>query len=80
MTDHSAPFSDMAARIEHNKPQDFAGAVVIVPPNGDAMIMLSLDPSQDAATFWSMVRTKIEVVWKGLVADERRKDTGWGQR
>lgn len=72
----SAPFSEMAARIEHNKPGEFGGAFVIVPPAGDAVTVLNLDGVKDAALFWSMVQARMAVVIKQVTAqmDQQQRD------
>lgn len=76
----AAPFSDMAARIDHNSRADFAGAFVIVPPNGEAVTVLSLDAQQDASAFWAMVKTRIDIMWKTLQQQEQQRQTGWNSR
>lgn len=73
----SPPFADMAARIDHNRPEDFAGAFVIVPPSGAPIEVLSLDKSQDLAAFWSMVRVRIEQAWKMLEQQQAQGRQGW---
>lgn len=75
----STPFADMAARIDHNRPEDFAGALVIVPPSGDPMTVLLLDGSKDTGSFWAMAKVKIESVWKTLQDQERQRQGGWNR-
>jgi hypothetical protein len=75
---HAAPFAEMAKRIEHNAAADFAGAIVIVPPTGEAMSVLMLDGGHDRGAFWSMARARIEIVWKQLQDEERRGQLGGG--
>lgn len=57
----------MADRIERNDPEDFAGCMVIVPPEtndgygGDAVEILLIDPARDIANFWSTVTAKVRI-------------------
>lgn len=54
-------FRDMADRIERNKPEDFAGAILIVPPTGDAIAVMIADPTKDLEAFWAVAQSKIQI-------------------
>jgi hypothetical protein len=52
----------MAARIERNEASEFAGALLVVPPEGGEMIaILLVDPQRDMAHFWSTVAAKVTI-------------------
>ena len=61
-TDTSKPFTEMAARIDHNVESTFGGAVVIVPPaqGGNKIELLMLDAKGDPAQFWGTLLTRIQ--------------------
>lgn len=75
-------FRVMAARIDHNDPTTFGGAVVIIPPandGGESIELLILDLKADPAQFWSTIKTRIEIKLAEL--DEgRRNRQAFGQR
>ena len=74
-------FRVMAARIDHNDPTTFGGAVVIIPPanGGEPIELLILDLKADPAQFWSTIKTRIEIKLAEL--DEgRRNQQAFGQR
>lgn len=57
-------FRKMAAAIDHNAEKgNFGGAFVILPPKdgGDVVETLILDSTQDAAQFWTLLKTKCDV-------------------
>lgn len=64
----SQAFRDMADRIERNDPAEFAGAVLIVPPDGEPIAVLMTDPKRDVEAFWSMASGKIQVATSELMA------------
>jgi hypothetical protein len=57
----------MAERIRHNAEEEFAGCLVVLPPEGvngqggEAIELLLIDPKRDAVNFWSTVRAKVEI-------------------
>jgi hypothetical protein len=78
--DPAKHFEDMARRVTDNQNHPFGGAVVIVPPGGQAPIeMLMLDPNSDLAMFWATIKTKIEILLASAEAEKRRQQ-GFGQR
>ena len=56
--DNSTAFRLMADRIDLNKGEGFAGAFVLMPPDGEAIQTLLLDNIGHAAVFWSMLKTQ----------------------
>jgi len=49
-------FRDMAERIEKNAPAEFAGALLVVPPDGvEPIEILLVNPKRDLAFFWASV-------------------------
>jgi hypothetical protein len=68
-------FRLMAERIERN-PQEFGGAVVIVPPGGGEPIeFLLIDTKGDVGQFYGAVTTKIQMVLETL-KDQQSKMRG----
>jgi hypothetical protein len=70
--DRSAPFTEMARALVHNKGQGFGGAVVIVPPDngGESIELLLLDSRGDPAQFWATVKSRLELRLREI--DDRR--------
>lgn len=66
----SAPFKEMAERIDHNADGGFAGAFVIVEPGGEAKQMLLLNPSADPAIFWGAVKTVVDMALADLAQQQ----------
>ena len=75
MSDPADQFTAMAERIARIKPEEFAGAVVIVPPGDqEAIVFLSADPQPDIVGFWAVCETrvqakKVEVIEKASAMD-----------
>lgn len=59
--DPAAVFNAMVARLERIDPKEFAGAAVIVPRDGEPIVVLLSDPSPKAAQFWSLVISRVEI-------------------
>ena len=58
----ATPFREMADRIERNLPAEFAGAILIVPPEGGKPIEVMIaDPTKDPEAFWAMAGAKIQI-------------------
>ena len=62
----------MAERIDRNDPDDFAGCILIIPPEGEAGVdpgepleILMLDPARSVPAFWAAVKNRCS-----LAADE----------
>jgi hypothetical protein len=64
MPDLDKPFTDMAEVIQRQlggRGADFAGAFVIVPPDGKPQTLLMLDNAQNEAIFWSTLKTRADI-------------------
>jgi hypothetical protein len=76
--DKAISFRSMANKIDLNTSSGFAGAFVIVPPDGDPQDLLLLDSNANPAIFWSTLKTRVEIALAELDAQERQ--TGYGGR
>lgn len=54
-------FEKMANRISRNMSSEFAGAFVIVSPNGDVKELLLLNDKPDPAMFWSNAEVTCQI-------------------
>jgi hypothetical protein len=63
MVNHGKPFEDMARDIVKvvEAAGKFAGAVVIVPPEGAPIAFITMDPAPDLMQFWSAVKNRVEI-------------------
>ena len=68
----------MADLIDLNTGKPFAGAVCIVPPNGEVPVEILLLTAPDPAMFWSMVKTKAEIAMQEIANKEQQALQGWG--
>lgn len=66
----------MAARIERNAEDEFAGCIIVIPPptpdgrSGETLEIVMVDPERDAANFWTMACWKMDRAmenFKGLL-------------
>lgn len=80
MADASA-FLGMARRVEAVEADEFAGAVVIVPPGDDAKAIefVTSDPNPDLIQFWASIKSRVEVAYAEAVgrAEQSRGGGGW---
>jgi hypothetical protein len=67
-------FRDFAAKIEKNDGKDFAGAFLIIAPNGEAISSI-LVGEPDVASFFGMVKTKLDAVITKISEEEKRTRT-----
>jgi len=76
---NSAPFTQMATRIDHNTDSNFGGAAVIVPPaqGGEKIELLMLDAKGDPAQFWGTILTRAQLELKAI-DDKRAIQQGFG--
>lgn len=65
------PFREMADRIERNKTEEFAGAILIVPPSGDPIAVMIADPTKDPESFWAMATSKIQIATQEFHANRQ---------
>ena len=71
-------FRDFAAKIEKNDEGDFAGAFLIVAPGGEQISGIIVgDP--DVASFFGMVKTKLDVVVT-KIDEEAKRNQAFGRR
>jgi len=70
--DYSSPFRRVADRIDRNQDAPFAGAFVIVTPDGSVEELLLLDKTANPAVFWSIVKTKAEIAIAEIDEHQRR--------
>lgn len=75
----AAPFEDMSQRIRRNLEAEFAGAILIVAPDGEKIEVLLTDPSKDAEAFWAVANSKIQIATAKYQQDQQRLG-GFGRR
>ena len=69
--DNAQPFRAMAERIARNDPDEFAGALLIVPPQGEPVEYLAINPKQDVAAFWGAVQAYVQRVLAEMEEKQR---------
>lgn len=74
------PFEEMAARIAKITYGEFAGAVVIIPPDGEPIAFLTTDPKPDLMQFWSAVKARVEIRAAEAVQSAAAAADPWGGR
>lgn len=57
----ASPFREMAERIERLLEGEFAGAMLLVKPDGKMVAVVLADPSQDPEQFLAVCAAKIEI-------------------
>ncbi len=57
---------EMADRMEKNADGNFGGAFVVIDPAGNVVKTLIIDSKQDAAQFWSILKTKCDMALGSL--------------
>lgn len=71
-------FRAMAARIEKN-PEEFAGAYVIMAPDGRVISHSFFDPMGDPVAFWAFASAQVQVAQvEAQQADEANNGYGLG--
>jgi hypothetical protein len=72
-------FRAMADRIERNSTDAFAGAVVIIPPEGggDPVEILQLDSKPSPSEFWGLIKFKADVAVSDLSNATRMGQAGF---
>jgi hypothetical protein len=75
---HAAPFRAQADRIDLNRGPNFAGAFVIVDPDGNIEATLLLDDKADPAIFWSIIQTKAQIAVARAEEEQRNGQGGFG--
>jgi hypothetical protein len=69
----------MAERCDTNAGEGFGGVMVIIPPTGNPVEVLVLDPKQNAAQFWGIVQTQSTISLKEI-EDAERVAGAYGRR
>jgi hypothetical protein len=80
---HGKPFEDMARDIVKvvEAAGKFAGAVVIVPPEGDPIAFMTMDPAPDLMQFWSAVKNRVEIrAAEAVQIAQNAAQDPWGRR
>ena len=74
----------MADRIDRNDPDEFAGCLVIIPPEGgdgveggDPVEILFINPVQDLALFWSTVKNRSAIAADEWVSAQQNQMGGY---
>jgi len=83
MSDLADPFLAMAKRIGAIEQDEFAGAVVIVPPGGDPIEFMLSDVAPNAAAFWAIAKSRVDVRTQEIINDEerqRQQNLAYGRR
>lgn len=76
----SATFRDMADRLDRNADQDFGGAFVVIPPEGEAQTMLLIDSAKNPAIFWAALQTRVQIALQEIEEAQRGGMPGFGRR
>lgn len=76
---HSKIFREMADRIDRNETKEFAGAFLVVPPVGDPLSGLLVGDA-DIASFFGMLKTKLDVAVTTISDEQRKRDAYGGRR
>jgi len=79
LDDPSKPFTEMAARIQRNEKSEFAGAIVVVTPDGTILSQAFINPTPDTAGFWSTAKAMVEVAVTDYL-QAKDKAAGFGFR
>lgn len=72
-------FRQLADKIDKNDESDFAGAFMIVPPSGDPVQGFMVG-NADLATFWSVVKSKVEIIMVEINDKDRQASAYGGRR
>lgn len=78
LTDHAAAFRAMAEKIDLNRDNGFAGAFVIVAPNGEVEATLMLDGKPNDASFWALITSKAQIAIAEAEANQQAQGGGFG--
>ena len=62
----------MASRIERNAEEEFAGCLIVIPPQtpdgrgGETLELLFIDPQRDPRNFWTAAQYKLDLSYKAF--------------
>lgn len=76
----SAPFREMAERIDRNRPEEFAGAFMVVLRDGTQISGMLVDPDDNPAMLLSNAQVKLDLALKELEDRENQARGGRGFR
>lgn len=81
VTETARLFLDMAERIGRMAEGDFAGAILVVPPDGEPVEMLVVDPKRNAGHFWMAAKSRVDAAFAEFTAKSREQQMGvYGRR
>jgi hypothetical protein len=72
-------FTAMAQRAEAIKAGEFGGAFVFVPPEGEAVSMMLVNPDPDMAAFLGALSGRVQQ-WLGEIEERSKGANQWGRR
>lgn len=75
---HADSFRDFASKIEKNDEKDFAGAFLVIAPGGEQTSGI-LVGEPDMASFFGMIKTKLDVVVT-KIDEEAKRNQAFGRR
>lgn len=67
-------FQEMCSRLMDSVTKNFNGAFLIVPPQGEAKDLI-LYSGQNAAVFWSLLKTTAEMALNDLAIEEQQNQS-----
>lgn len=75
----------MADRIDRNDREEFAGCVIVIPPEGrdrgveagPTVEILLIDPAQDLGHFWSMAKNQTRIASENWETINQQHQTGY---
>ena len=68
-------FRQMAERIDRATEDEFAGAMLLVPPGeGEPLAMLLVDPQQKAEIFWFSAKNRVDTEADIVVSEMQRRE------
>lgn len=76
----AAPFTEMAERITRNDPKEFAGAMLMVAPDGKQIAVMITDPSQDLEGFLAHCMSKLQAHTAELQINKQGAGGSWPRR
>lgn len=70
----------VADQIDKLEGDAFGGVAVIVPPDGEPVEFLIIDPKKNVAQFYGTIKTRIEDQVAELEMRQRQQQAGFGRR
>lgn len=76
--DHGKPFEMMAARVRKNVDEGFAGAFVLVAPDGEIIENLFINNTADMAMYWGNLKMIAEMAIDEVTRKQQASQArGW---